>query len=379
MDIQISTALITASGVVLAAIIAALVKFIIFKKKSKKNLETSPKSNITVGKNNTIVGDVSGGNVMINSSINQIEPKKSILAFASHKVDSNYVLNVETESQEDENGFSMINVRIINEGRLDAAVTKLRITVKDYIVNREPHLTFPSYVENGILFIDVFNNGWGDSKNTNFSILFFEGHCRAEDEKLETDCCINNNRYYKEFENTVDVLSNQRVNLFAIKSKYLNSFQKRISISAIVVYQEKGEIKASNIFIDPKELGVYHTIALFEDGFEQYEERMPGAYGYPDTVYATIIDENTDIKEYDISREIKSGCIDDFNIYVGSQKSCEFKIILSLIYNRNEVLESDEIPIFINRYTDSKTYKEYIDGCEIALKNFRKKNKIEKL
>lgn len=36
MDIQISTALITASGVVLAAIIAALVKFIIFKKKSKK-------------------------------------------------------------------------------------------------------------------------------------------------------------------------------------------------------------------------------------------------------------------------------------------------------------------------------------------------------
>lgn len=60
MDIQISTALITASGVVLAAIIAALVKFIIFKKKSKKNLETPPKSNITVGKNNTIVGMLVG-------------------------------------------------------------------------------------------------------------------------------------------------------------------------------------------------------------------------------------------------------------------------------------------------------------------------------
>ena len=371
MDTQIIVALIAAAAVVIGAIITAITEIISSKKKGDEK-------RTTIAKDNTIIGDINGDNVMINSSINQIEPKKSILSFASHNVDPNYALNIETE--EEEEGFSMINVRIMNKGGLDAAITKLRIIVKDYIIDREPHFSFPSYIKNGVLFIDVFNNGWGDSKNANFSILFFEGDYDIEDNELETTQCINKNEYFKEFNNKIAVQSDQRINLFKIKSEYLDYCDEEgIEISAIIKYQIGKQIKISKIFIEPEVLGVRNKIILFKNKFELYKKCSPCAPGFPDTIYATIIDENTELKEYRISRKIKSGGIDDFNIYVGSKKSCEFKIILSFIYNGNEVLVSDEIPIHINRYTDSKTYREYIDGCEIALKNFRKKNKIENL
>ena len=74
---------------------------------------------------------------------------------------------------------------------------------------------------------------------------------------------------------------------------------------------------------------------------------------------------------------IRSGEVDDFNIFVGSNKSCTFKIILSLIYNEAAEFISSEIPINITRYSNSKSYNNYIDGCEIATENFLKKNQIK--
>ena len=141
MDTEIIVALVGAGAVIIGAIIAT------FSKTNNKKPTPEIKSNsMVVGDDNiTVFGN---GNTIA------VEPKerKSILAFAAQNVDPNYILNI-TGIEKDccDKGFSMVNVRILNKGNLDATVTKLKIKIKDYVINTEPHFYFSMYVKDGVL------------------------------------------------------------------------------------------------------------------------------------------------------------------------------------------------------------------------------------
>lgn len=389
MRTEIVVALIGATAVVVGAIIAAVATIISASRKTKKSGD-SESNTVTGNKNITFVGNEN--KISINEE--NEEPKKSILSFVTSNVDPEYVLNVTgTEKKVYDEGFAMINVRIINKGNLDAAVTKLKIIAKDYVINTEPHFCFFMYVEEGDLFVDVLNNGWGTAESYLFNISLFDNN---DSDKLPITY-INHPKYFSKAVNKIH--SNERVNLFRIRSSYFNEnilktnvykketntpFKKMlvkqcaIDISAVVTYEKNG-YKAGNtsVRIEPNCFGFSSNILLSSERFSLYKSPVQYCLGKPDTIYATIIDETTSTKEYNISRIINSGGIDDFNIYVGSDKSCNFNIILSFCYNNEAIITSNEIPISINRYTNSQTCNHYVDGCEIALENFRKKNQLQ--
>lgn len=387
METEIIVALIGAGAIVIGAIIAAVSKSGQKKPKSDRN------SNSTViGNDNiTVIGDS-------NTITAESKERESILAFAAQNVDPNYVLNV-TGIEKDcyDKGFSMVNVRILNKGNLDATVTKLKIKIKDYTINREPHFYFSMHIKNGELIVEVLNNGWGVAENFTFNLSLFDNN----DGDPEEITYVRNPQYLS---TTVKKLRpEEKKILFKIRSEYFDSkllrknvqmkkatmrdtpfnhtliSQNAIDISASVAYRKNNStdaLQSSHVIIDFNQFGLEANILMCSDKFLIDAGPVCYSLGRPDTIYASIIDEQTLEKEYNVSRMIKSGEIDDFNIFVGSDKSCVFKIILSLIYNEGGKVTSSEIPISITRYTNSKTYNNYIDGCEIAVENFRKKNQI---
>ncbi len=390
MGNEIIVALIGAGAVIIGAVIAT------FSKNSKKKSTPETRANSTViGDDNiTVVGD---GNTIA------VEPKerKSILAFAAQNVDPNYILNISgIEKGCHDKGFSMVNVRILNKGNLDATVTKLKIKIKDYVINTEPHFYFSMYVKDEVLIVEVLNNGWGIAENYTFNISLFDNNDH-NGSPIEIT-------YVKKPQHLLTTVKSlhpgEKKILFKINSEYFDGAllqksaqgkkatmrdtpfnhtlisQNAIDVSASVSYRKSNDTDASqnsHIIIDYDKFGSIAHILMRSDLFLWDIHPVQYSLGRPDTIYATIIDEWTSDKEYNISRMIKSGEVDDFNIFVGSNKSCTFKIILSLIYNEEAEFISSEIPISITRYSNSKSYNNYIDGCEIAIENFRKKDQIK--
>jgi hypothetical protein len=388
METEIIVALIGAGAVIIGAIIAAFSK----NNKKKSTRETKANSAVVGDDNITVVGN---GNTIA------VEPKerKSILAFAAQNIDPNYILDITgIEKDWHDKGFSMVNVRILNKGNLDATVTKLKIKIKDYVINIEPHFYFSMYVKDGVLIVEVLNNGWGIAENYTFNISFFDDN---DGNPIEIT-------YVKKPQHLLTTVKSlnpgEKKILFKIKSEYFNGdllqknaqrkkatmrdtpfnhtliSQNAIDVSASVSYRKSNNTDASqssHIIIDFNKFGFIAHILMRNDLFLWDIHPVQYSLGRPDTIYATIIDERTSDKEYNISRMIKSGEVDDFNIFIGSNKSCIFKIILSLIYNEGAEVKSSEITINIARYSNSKSYNNYIDGCEIAIENFRKKNQIK--
>ena len=389
METEIIVALIGAGAVVIGAIIAAVSK----SEKKKPTSDGNSNSTVVGNDNITVIGNS-------NTITAESKERRSILAFAAQNVDPNYVLNV-TGIERDcyDKGFSMVNVRILNKGNLDATVTKLKIKTKDYAINTEPHFYFSMYIENEMLIVEALNNGWGMAENYAFNLSLFDNNDGGEPIEITY---VSKPQYLSA--TLKKLCPGEKKILFKIKSEYFDSkllrksvqmkkaalrdtpfnhtliSQNAIDICASVTYREKSgkdALQRSPAIIE--EFGSEAHILMRSDKFLVDIHHVSYCRGMPDTIYASIIDEQTLEKEYNISRMIKSGEIDDFNIFVGSNKSCTFKIILSLIYNEGAEVTSSEIPISITRYSNSKTYNHYIDGCEIAIENFRKKNHIREI
>jgi len=251
-----------------------------------------------------------------------------------------------------------------------------------------------------MLYVEVLNNGWGNAENYTFDLLLYDKNDYAPKE-------ITYISKPKFFTKPLDKLaSNEKKVLFRIRAEYFNkklimknSQNKKhsmrntpfnhmlldknaIDLEATVRYRKRVSEEAyqsSSVEISHNRFGVCSHILLTSSSFLLFESPVCYSLSTPDTIYASFVDHETSEKTYNISRLIKGGGIDNFNIFVGSDRSCLFNIKLYLTYNDGKVVASSEIPISIIKYTDSKSFNRYIDGCEIATENFRKKNQIDDL
>lgn len=324
---------------------------------------------------------------------------ESDLALVNNEVDSNYALYAKGEPAKwYDKGYSMINIQIQNRGELDSAITKMKVSVDDYQIKDKPHFEFSMKVENEKLIVYILNNGWGvagrysfalelmddnDGESTEISYIKNPQYFCATIDRLE----INEKKIL--FEICADFFDGVLIKYHAVKKyakmrkvpyNYELVHTKAIDILANISYWSEsgnGSVERERVGIDYSRFGFVPNIWLTSKGFLLHESSVSYCLGRPDTIYATIVDEDTTEKEYSISRIVESGKIDNFNIYIGSNKSCTFRLILEFLYDGNKTLSTEPIMIDLERYTNSKTCNRYVDGCQIDIKNVKRRNEID--
>ena len=399
MNSEVLAAIIVALATIIAAAIALF-------KKRKNTLITKEQNDCTItgDKNVTIVG--TQNTVSVNSEPNE---KKSNLSIVNQKVDSTYALIVDGQTRpSSQKDYSTVNIRIINKGSLDAALTNLTISVENYIIKRDPHFEFSMKVTDSSLCVYALNNGWGEANDFTFDLSLKGLDQFIEKNLLSTTVhIIESNQEILLFK-----LTKQAFNMKKLKehvqnksvtnslnlnySDFFNSFKENnrdkaikkplickdsfdeivFDVSAEINFQDgsKETLTSQRVYKSPCD-----HIVFTPSGFISIDSVIHACMGCPDIVYASVVKETTPKKEYEISRVVPAGGLDDFLILFTSDKSCLFDVILSFTFNEGEKVTSNVIPISIESFTNSHHLNQCIDGCTISVDRFKRKNHIENM
>lgn len=301
--------------------------------------------------------------------------RKSDISLINDDVDHNYVIKIKDNEKSSSDGFSMMNIKLINKGNLDALFYRIIIKVTEYVIDKTPNYKFYMSFDDNKLYIDVLNNGWGSATDANFELVI---------NKLPK-LYIKKPEFFSRHINSID--SNKKIRIFEVSKDYFD-FSKNSFIKIDICNFSEGsfvKVKYKCRDIINKEFSgadrccsnSHQNIILTKNGFEENGFTIVNyCLAMPDTIYASYIDEMTNEKEYNISRVVASGGTDNFNIYMASNKSCSFKLIISLLYNNDYVISTSERTIKIINYANSTKFDRIIDGCEISCDNFEKRNYI---
>jgi len=299
------------------------------------------------------------------------EKPKTSLKIIESEIDEQYrILAPDTQGEETKTTYNdsyvSVSVKLQNSGNATVLINRLFIKVESYVIDDTPHFKYSATVENGELVICALNNGWGDSKNTAFSISL----SRADNspinfsDKTKEQCEVD----FLKSEDTVEIFRISTSDLSLKKDSVIENI--RINLSSSFQYSGK-TMDFNDEFKLPVTRDCQSTIVIKDSNFAILDKYNNTDYKViaPSVFYAAVID-CCGTKEYKISRAISSNEIDAFNLYIGSNKSAIIKFRLVFAHNNIELAKSDCINARIVTYTDSRSYNRVIDGQEVGIDNF---------
>jgi len=311
-------------------------------------------------------------------------------------------MTIHVETSYEEYGFPSLDFKFINHGLSSGAINKLRIFVREIKVNVSPDLRIDIDLCKSFwreydraatgLEIIVSNDGWGDLVDGKFSI---SGGLLSELFQPEV----------LSFAGSVE--SGRSINfMISIEDMNQDSFQKVVNKSKLNSTKTEGmywpasdykrEMHSANlreVFIDAKYYSIlmdklYKKRLAYEDTwsgsykiekdcFVFEDNRVAACMGMADTRYACIIDVDEAIKKpnydkiYRISRNIKAGELDHFQIMVGATKSCEMRLQFEFLDDRGSKIMSPEFVIEVLNSRRQMLHRCYSDGVATLIRDKR--------
>jgi len=318
-------------------------------------------------------------------------PKQSKVVLRNFSEDSEQKISITGNSGYETDGYMLINVILQNQGNVDAVINQFSIESSNYIIDDTPHFEFTSYIENGELFVDVINNGWGGAYSYKFDLLL---KYHPYNENMYRYDLINFEKVPEKYIAAPQELS---INIDKIESgKSINIFKLSGNVFAKPFLSADSLIELYANFESPKndyfgETVItlknnkrllpqsYYFVLLTKNSFsnsgvftlKEFDIGVVYMPAMPDTIYAAIIN-GSGLNKYAVKRIVPAGGTDNFDIFVASDKSASFNIVLSILCDDYNVI-SETIPIKITRYTDLIPFNHIQDGCEIDINILKKR------
>ena len=294
----------------------------------------------------------------------------------SYKILTPNSVKIKTDADTYNDSYVMISVRLRNTGEETIYLNCLRFEVENYVVDKTPSFEFSLDVTDDKLIISVLNKGWGTACNAKFTVALA---CDGNRRTLQADKTLLSN-------SVSSILSNESKAVLALSAvdfsdEYGAAAENISDISVRIqyefIYDGKKTEKTANVVLPPT--SEYNQKLLIENSLFKIERTQRSSMGLittPDKVYASVIN-GIESKEYRISRTLSAYELDAFNLYVGSDKSSVITFKLILLHGNEKIAESDSIVARINSYTNSESYNNRIDGCEISVDKFKKTNEFD--
>lgn len=332
--------------------------------------------NISTIKRSIIVTREGTSEVIGDFSNSKSASVKSSLDVVKVAVDDFQQLITKAKTTANKESYTVISVRLRNDGEKAIYLNRLCIDVEDYTVDKTPCLEFSLDVVNGQLVISVLNKGWGNASDAKFNVHLFYSGISGElgaDEFLLANAAslISSDECIEIFALSADSFCNE--------SGMVAESAENISVHMQYEFTYDGRItaKTSSIVL-PSSNECTRTLHIRDSLFaiQEIPRNINKLMVKPDIVYASVIN-GIDQKNYDIERDILENELDAFNLYIGSDKSSTIRFKLAFLHDDKVIATSDSIVAHINSYTNSKSYNYRLDGCTIAVEKFKNTKEFE--
>jgi DNA-binding NarL/FixJ family response regulator len=306
---------------------------------------------------------------------------KTEIDFIEAEVDNTYQilapndLQMKAKTETYKDSYAVISVKLRNTSDKTIYLNRLNFMVENYSVDVMPYFDFSLSVSNRKLLIEALNKGWGEATDVKFNAKLF---CNGKQKELTADNSLMLNSiptFSSNETQTVFVLSATAFNSeHGVAVKYADDVSVQMQYS--FVYMGKANNGTVDIILPSADSQTQKLI--IQDGVfssDEYHRPSKKLLTKPDTVYASVIN-GIGSKIYKISRKILPDEIDAFNIYIGTDKSSSIGFKLVFLHGKKMVAESELITVCIKSHTNSESYNNRIDGCEISVDKFIKTNEF---
>ncbi len=344
--------------------LTVFVKFFV----SNKNEPIDPKFHVT-GSNHTIINGNSNeiSNTKAEICKNELT-QVDLYVHTENNVedDSNELLDTELSFKQNTDGFSKVNVKLLNEMSSEVFISQIDYRIRNYKEINVLRFEYEMEMLDDTIVLLAKNIGWGEIDNCKFDVKL------SINSYSSSGVVVKRTVFYNYKVNKIN--SGKEHKIASISS---NMISKEI---AIISDEHNIDVEFANIEVSVAcdddcyaKLGYYKKI--FTKYSIQYKNgtmlKSNSSIRYcrsaPDSIYSTLIDVNSSCISYKLSRVIDKNCTDEFEIYLGANRACTFECEIALHYNGNKILYLNPLFLEVTRKNDSRTINKYYDGCTIGL------------